>query len=111
MAALFRGSTHSLATAVRWAHCVRMDYEAELAMVRRHVAQGQRHVARQRQVLEDLRAGGHQIELAEILLRQFEDIQVLHLAHLDRLLTKGPSKGGNSTRLDTKTPCEPRGRR
>jgi hypothetical protein len=58
--------------------------ESELAMVRRHVREGEMHVARQRAVVDRLRAEGLPVAEAEALLATFEDLQRQHEAHLAR---------------------------
>jgi hypothetical protein len=63
-----------------------MDYETELEMVRGHVAQGRRHLATQRRIVDDLNHRGADTRLAHSLLASFEQLQAMHLAHLNRLL-------------------------
>lgn len=65
-----------------------MDHDAELAMVRRHVAMGERSVSEQRQRVEDCRKTGRPSDMAESLLTEFETLQALHVAHLNRLLVR-----------------------
>ena len=62
--------------------------EDELEMVRRHVRQGAAHVARQSQLVAELRADGRPTEIAEQLLAVFEESQQQHEAHLARLEEK-----------------------
>jgi hypothetical protein len=52
-----------------------------------HVAQGERHIARQREIIAELEHDGHDVAAAAArdLLRQFEELQGLHIAHRDRL--------------------------
>ena len=59
--------------------------ETELEMARRHVRQGIARVARQLQLVAELRIDGRPTEIAEQLLACFEDIQRQHEAHLARL--------------------------
>lgn len=59
--------------------------ESELAMVRRHVREGEMHVAKQRALVDHLRAEGLPVEEAEALLATFEDLQRQHEAHLARV--------------------------
>ncbi len=59
--------------------------ETELEMVRGHVRQGAACVARQFQLVAELRADGRPTEAAERLLANFEEIQRQHEAHLARL--------------------------
>ena len=65
-----------------------MEGETELEMVRRHVREGEGQVQRQSELLARLQERGawtDMIDMAVILLEQFEDIQRLHKAHLTRL--------------------------
>lgn len=59
--------------------------ETELEMVRRHVAEGERHVRLQHEIIEHLRVLGAPIEIAEQLMRQFEELLVMHRQHLAKL--------------------------
>lgn len=66
-----------------------MDYapamgaeETELEMVRRHVREGEEHLASQRAVIERLKASNLPPEEAEALLDTFEELQRQHEAHL-----------------------------
>jgi hypothetical protein len=59
---------------------------AELKMVDDHIAQGERHVAEQEELLEWLRDRGHPTEMAEDLLVQFRATLVQHRAHRDRMI-------------------------
>jgi len=59
-----------------------------LAMAERHIASGNRVITRQRQLINQLEADGHDIRAARSLLAQFEDLQALHLADRDRLLNE-----------------------
>ncbi|HLH88584.1 MAG TPA: hypothetical protein VKX28_09010 [Xanthobacteraceae bacterium] len=59
--------------------------EAHLAMVDRHVADGERLVARQRELLRGLEPGGHGAVIGRALLVQFEELLAQHIAHRDRL--------------------------
>ena len=54
-------------------------------MARRHVAKGETLIARQREIVARLERGGHSSLEAKRLLASFEEIQNLHVAHLDRL--------------------------
>jgi len=52
---------------------------------RRHVATGERNIARQREIVAKLERGGHNAQEAKWLLASFEEIQNLHITHRDRL--------------------------
>ena len=56
-----------------------------LALAKQHVALGEKHITRQREIIADLELGGHDTTEAELLLRQFEELQVQHTSHRDRL--------------------------
>jgi len=58
---------------------------ADLAMTRRHVAEGIVQLARQRAVIERMTERGRDTSDAISLLDRFEDIQGEHIAHRDRL--------------------------
>jgi hypothetical protein len=65
-----------------------MDYEmtlSHLEIVRKHVAQGERHVTNQRAVVRELEEDGHDTSQASALLAQFEGLQSMHIAHMERL--------------------------
>jgi hypothetical protein len=64
--------------------------EAERRMVEGHVQLGERHIARQHEIIAHLAAGGHPTDLAESLLQSFEDTLVSHRQHLARIVA-GPS--------------------
>jgi hypothetical protein len=62
-----------------------MQAETELEMVERHVREGERHVARQREILAELGRDGHPTAVARDLLILFEWTLAQHLEHLDKL--------------------------
>lgn len=62
-----------------------MPRETELEMAERHVQQGQLHVARQCELIEELRIDGHDTTQAEELLAEFEAILAEHRKHLEFL--------------------------
>jgi hypothetical protein len=66
-----------------------MPDETELAMTRRHVREGEAHVARQREIVNELSDHGHDTVMAETLLAEFESTLRDHRAHLARLLAAG----------------------
>lgn len=56
-----------------------------LAQAERHVAEGERRIARQRELVAELARDGHDTDQATQLLRQFEELQALHVVDRDRL--------------------------
>lgn len=56
---------------------------ADLRMVDDHIAQGERHVTRQLEIVEWLRSRGHPTEMAEQLLAEFQATLMQHRAHRD----------------------------
>lgn len=62
----------------------------QLAMADRHVAEGERVVARQRDLAATFRPGGHGAALAHALLAEFEKLLALHVEHRDRLRRELP---------------------
>ena len=67
--------------------------ETDLEMVRRHVRQGEVHVARQHEMVAKLRANGWLTEAALRLLATLEATQQQHKAHLARLEGDLPAIG------------------
>ena len=65
-----------------------------LAMANRHIASGNCVVIRQRQLIKDLEADGHDTRQALTILARFEDSLALHLAHRDRLIDELQSLDG-----------------
>jgi hypothetical protein len=55
-------------------------------MARRHVAMGERHIARQREIVAKLERDGHDSLDSKRLLGFFEELQNMHIAHRDRLV-------------------------
>ena len=62
-----------------------MQRETEQEMVERHVREGERHVARQREILAELGRDGHPTAFARELLVIFEWTLAQHREHLDQL--------------------------
>lgn len=60
--------------------------ETEIAMVQRHIREGEKHVARQREIVAGLPPDSALAKTARQLLTQFEDALDGHRAHLVRLL-------------------------
>jgi hypothetical protein len=59
--------------------------EAHLAQAERTISEGERHQARQRELVARLEEDGHDATQARELLALFEEMQTLHIAHRDRL--------------------------
>lgn len=59
-----------------------------LAMAERHVKEGEQHVAKQRALVGDLERDGRDTAVAIKLLKEFEELQGLHVADRDRLLAE-----------------------
>jgi hypothetical protein len=59
--------------------------QTSLAQAERHVVEGERHVARQRNLVTALERDGHDTSRAVQLLCQFEELQAMHVADRDRL--------------------------
>jgi hypothetical protein len=55
------------------------------SMARRHVAMGERNIARQREIVAGLERDGHDSLNSKQLLGYFEELQNMHIAHRDRL--------------------------
>ncbi|TIV72748.1 MAG: hypothetical protein E5V89_03870 [Mesorhizobium sp.] len=56
-----------------------------LALLEQHVLIGERHIARQREIVADFHKKGFRTDLAEDLLTLFEQMQVLHISHRNRI--------------------------
>jgi hypothetical protein len=63
-----------------------MDRAEQIEMVRSHIAQGERHVAAQRDIVVRLRELGADTGLAEDLLEEFETSLAQHQVHLADLM-------------------------
>ena len=65
----------------------RVTLKQHLALAEEHVAKSRKHIARQREFVADLERHGHTrvAEEAKRLLAQFLELDVLHVAHRDRL--------------------------
>jgi hypothetical protein len=55
-----------------------------LEITERHVALGEKTIARQREAIADLECGGHDAAFGKSLLKKFEELQALHIADRDR---------------------------
>jgi hypothetical protein len=62
--------------------------EQHLVLAEKHIAIGVKNIARQREILAELEAHGHDCaaEQADRLLSQFEALQKMHEAERDRLV-------------------------
>ena len=56
-----------------------------LARAERHVAEGEVHLARQRELIRKLERDGHGSRAARRFLRSLEETQALHVADRDRV--------------------------
>jgi len=63
----------------------RAVWQRHLEQAERDVALGQAHIARQKEIIKELKRLGSDTEQARDLLAQFESMQGLHIAHRDRL--------------------------
>jgi hypothetical protein len=59
-----------------------------LEQARRHVVLGERHIARQREIIAELEGDDRDSWRARVLLATFEDLQKLHIADRNRLETE-----------------------
>jgi hypothetical protein len=59
---------------------------ADLQMVDDHIAQGERHVSRQLELIAWLRSRGHPTAQAEQLLDDFQSTLMQHRAHRDLMI-------------------------
>jgi len=59
---------------------------ADLKMVEDHIAQGERHVARQREILAFLSSRGYPTDQAQWLLTAFEATLLQHREHRELML-------------------------
>jgi hypothetical protein len=65
----------------------RTTFLEHFSMACRHVATGERHITRQREIVAALERDGHNSISAKRLLASFEELQNMHIAHRDRLET------------------------
>jgi hypothetical protein len=57
----------------------------QLRRADQHVADGERHITQQRQLIAKLEQDGHDTKMAIELLATFEQLQATHIAHRDRI--------------------------
>ncbi|WP_131803323.1 hypothetical protein [Mesorhizobium sp. LCM 4576] len=60
----------------------------DIRMAERHVRHGELHIARQHSLIAGLEAAGKPADGAKAFLALLEDLQMLHRAHLSRLLRR-----------------------
>lgn len=83
---------------------------ADLQMVDDHIALGERHVLRQRELLAWLQSKGHPTEIAEDLLEEFESTLEQHRAHRAQMVQDveadplAPSRRAPAPRKGTRGP-------
>ena len=63
----------------------RVLLEQHFAQAREHVATGEKNVARQRELVEQMVRDGHDPTMARQSLAQFEELLVMHIADRDRM--------------------------
>ncbi len=63
----------------------RSQLQAHLALAEEHVAQGERHLARQREIIERMTSAGWNTKEANALLIVFQQTLAMHIADRDRL--------------------------
>jgi hypothetical protein len=63
-----------------------VQWKTELSNAEQHVLDGERHVARQYEIIAELKVQGHSIELAERLLENFQGLLQIHRDHLARII-------------------------
>ena len=73
---------------------------ADLKMVDDHIAQGERHVTRQEELIARLKSGGHSTEMAEQLLMEFRSTLVQHRAHRELMLFENRAEEARSKPFD-----------
>jgi hypothetical protein len=71
---------------------------ADLRMVDDHIAQGERHVTRQAELLAWLGSRGHPTEMAEQLLVAFQSTLEQHRAHREVMLAANEIPMGRTSR-------------
>ena len=67
---------------------------ADLQMVDDHIAQGERHVTRQLEIIAWLKGRGHPTEMAEQLLAEFKSTLLQHRAHRDVMMRDSEGQPG-----------------
>jgi hypothetical protein len=59
-----------------------------LALAEEHIATGEKNIARQRDLIAQLERDGYDTASARTFLREFEQLQALHIAERERLLSE-----------------------
>ncbi len=59
--------------------------EQHLKLAKQHVAQGRRHITRQKQIIFELTRGQQDTSASPWALSTFEELQLMHLAERNRL--------------------------
>jgi hypothetical protein len=59
--------------------------QEHLAEAERHIALGDKHIARQIEIIDALESAGHPIELAWSILDKFRLARAAHIAHRDTI--------------------------
>ena len=60
--------------------------EEHLQLANKHVAKGEQHLANQRELICQMERDGHNSTEARRLLKEFEELQAMHIADRERLL-------------------------
>jgi hypothetical protein len=63
----------------------RAKLEHRLSLAERHVQMGESQLAKQREHVAQLERSGYETKTADAMLKQFEELQKLHLADLEKL--------------------------
>ena len=63
----------------------RAMFEQHLAQAEGHISLGERHIARQRELVSELERGPYDTTEARLLLANFEEVQKMHVVDRDRL--------------------------
>lgn len=66
-----------------------------LRQARDHIAEGERHIRRQREIVAHLKRDGHNASLASDLLETLEQLQESHIATRDRIKSMMEELGTN----------------
>jgi hypothetical protein len=74
---------------------------ADLQMVDDHIAQGERHITRQEEIVAWLQSRGHPTEMAEDLLTEFEATLAQHREHRELMLLEKKDDGLRSGGLQS----------